>query len=78
LREVGDIKKYSLGRRLTEATLDHIYSRLHPKRLTKPEPGERRYVMACSQCNCRRGREDVRALGLAEQHRRSGRYPKAA
>ena len=39
-----------------EATLDHLYSRLHPLREVKT--GDRRYVMACWACNQRRGQEE--------------------
>lgn len=42
------------------ATLDHIYSRYHPKRREPNKDCERRYVLACQACNHERGRlEDM-------------------
>lgn len=40
------------------ATLDHIYSKYHPKRLKPNTTREIRYVLACQQCNHKRGREE--------------------
>ena len=74
LRKPGDHKVYRRAVRDREATLDHLYSRLNPKRQTPPH-GQRRYVMACSKCNFERGRDECAALGVDELRRRAGRFP---
>lgn len=60
------------------ATIDHLYSRLHPLRHTQPRRGgggERRLVLACDECNQRRARAEEQRLSMDEKHRRSGRAP---
>jgi hypothetical protein len=59
------------------ATIDHIYSRLHPKRLEAPR-GERhedlsRTVLACFQCNQERSRREQAELSPEEKLERSQR-----
>jgi hypothetical protein len=39
------------------ATLDHLLHKRDYRRGTCAEPGEKRYVMACYECNFTRGRE---------------------
>jgi hypothetical protein len=41
------------------ATLDHLFSRLHPLR-DKPTIGQK-YVMACNSCNSKRSKEECNA-----------------
>ena len=52
------------------ATLDHLYSRLHPLR-TAPRPNDPAFVLACYKCNHKRGEEECRSLPLEEQWVRS-------
>lgn len=47
-----------------EATLDHLRDRLDPLRRTDPG-GEQRHVMACNECNNRRGRLSVENQSIA-------------
>lgn len=42
-----------------QATLEHLYDRLDPRRYEKGRKGNR-YVLACYECNWRRGRERQR------------------
>ena len=53
------------------ATIDHLYSKHHPKRLTPNTTGEIRHVLACWKCNQRRGKEDNQAFfkGIARLRR---------
>lgn len=46
------------------ATLDHIYSRLHPYR-TRAVKGPR-YVMACNTCNGKRSKQECEAVSRRE------------
>lgn len=55
-----------------DATLDHLFDRFDPAR-TDECRGERRYVMACWQCNHDRGLERMRAQPIEEIRRRSRR-----
>lgn len=42
------------------ATIDHLYSRLHPLRSApKRHPREERTVIACHECNLRRSQREV-------------------
>lgn len=56
------------------ATLEHVYSRLHPRR-QRGERGER--TLFCYECNHSVGRDEVMALPLEERWRRGGRWPQA-
>lgn len=51
------------GKRMApnRATLDHLRDRFDPTRQDPPRRGESRYVMACSNCNHKRGVASVRA-----------------
>ena len=53
-----------------QATLDHLDSRLSGSRSDRTD-GQARTVLACRQCNEKRGANEEHALGLAELHRRS-------
>lgn len=66
------------GWRKRLATLDHLRSKLDPTRQEVSVPGgPRRYVLACFDCNHRRGAEEYRAkVSLEEQWARSGRAPR--
>lgn len=57
------------------ATLEHLYSRWHPLRQTKPAPGERRVVMACHRCNNDRGRHEQLSRPIELRHQESNRFP---
>lgn len=57
------------------ATLEHLRSRLHKKRREPIRKGERRIVLACNECNHKKGREDQEALPKSELQKRSGRGP---
>lgn len=59
------------------ATLEHLRSRLHPKRL-EPNPTytEQRHVLACRKCNQETCRRDELLAGIDELRRKSGSYPK--
>lgn len=46
------------------ATLDHIYSKLHPYRYRKVNGS--RYVMACNTCNGKRSKEECSAVSRKE------------
>lgn len=53
------------------ATVDHLDSRLSPRR--NYAGGEERTVLACRECNHRRGAAEEQALGHEELRRRSCR-----
>ena len=53
------------------ATLDHLYSRLDPRRREVNRSMEKRRLLACYECNQRRCRESV-AESNAEKERRRG------
>ena len=55
------------------ATIDHLYSRLHPRRLTFS--GEQRRVLACAKCNNDRSREETKIVYLKQQQKQSGSRP---
>jgi hypothetical protein len=55
------------------ATIDHLYSRLHPRRLMFS--GEPRRVLACSKCNNDRSREETKIIYLKQQQKQSGSLP---
>lgn len=59
-------------RHANAATLDHVYSRLDPRRASGPSP----VVLACYSCNQRRSREEhARGLDRSETRFRSPRQP---
>lgn len=58
------------------ATIDHLYSKLNPKRRTPCAPGEVRRVLACYTCNQRRSIEECATLSFEERYRRSKMPPK--
>lgn len=53
------------------ATLDHLHSRLDPKRVEKLEDGSHRYVMACSTCNGKRSLVECTQTFKEEHERRA-------
>lgn len=55
------------------ATLDHLYSRLDPKRKEPAVRGQRRWVLACYACNQARNNGEQSALPKEELWKRSGR-----
>ena len=56
------------------ATIDHVYSRLHPDRVT-PCHNEKRRVLACYKCNNERSREETKITYLKRQQEKSGSRP---
>ena len=50
------------------ATLEHLYSRLNPKRQEKYSKA-RRHVLACYKCNSEKALEDTN-LNFIEEHRK--------
>ncbi len=54
------------------ATIDHLYSRLHPQRHLS---GGRRRVLACSKCKHDRGHEETKIVYLKQQQKQSGNRP---
>jgi len=52
-----------------EATIDHVYSRLDPRRYVPKQKGEVRRILACRKCNGERGGEENRALSLRTRRR---------
>lgn len=56
------------------ATIDHVISKHDPRR-PHPEPGERRWRLACYGCNNKLAREQDLAMPIEERWRRSGRAP---
>jgi hypothetical protein len=56
------------------ATIDHIYSRLHPNRTTICH-NETRRVLACYKCNNNRSREETKLTYLDRQRENSGNRP---
>ena len=61
-------RKVAIPRNL--ATLDHLRDRFHPGR-QEPARGDKRYVMACWECNHERGRQSVRSQPIEELRKRS-------
>lgn len=57
-----------------KATIDHLHSKLSGKRYEVHDWTELT-VLACYECNHRRGKEEQQAVGIEELHRRSGSYP---
>ena len=57
------------------ATLDHLYHRWSPER-HNPIEGQKRRVMACKQCNERRGAEYQRSVPIEKLREISGAYPR--
>lgn len=57
-----------------KATIDHIHSKLSGKRYEVQDWTELT-VLACFECNHKRGAEEQAALGTEELRRRSGAYP---
>lgn len=57
----------------TMCTLDHVYSRLDPRRFRRRRPGEARRVAACIECNQERSVADqkIYAIEAKERARRS-------
>lgn len=58
------------------ATIDHLDDRLNP--LRGSFRSQERHVVACYECNHRRGCENQENLSKAELWKRSGRYPMEA
>lgn len=56
------------------ATIEHLRDRFDPTRWERNRNGERRLVLACLECNNRRGAENQAAAGKEELRRRSGYY----
>lgn len=50
-RDTGDVLPHT-------ATLEHLYSKFHPHRLTPNTTQEIRRVLACYECNHKRGRDE--------------------
>jgi hypothetical protein len=57
------------------ATLDHLRSRFDPTRREKPKRGEQRLVMACQECNHRRGAEEIASRSIEQRRIDCGRHP---
>lgn len=57
------------------ATLDHLVSRFEAEKRRNAKPGEKRWVLACFECNNRRAREEDKRIPIEELRRRSGRDP---
>lgn len=53
------------------ATIDHLYSRLSPKRSLPNTNNEIRHVLACRRCNHKRGKFEDKALPYEEKLKRS-------
>jgi hypothetical protein len=53
----------------TFATVDHLYSRLDPRRRIPSEIGEERTVLACKRCNEDRAAREVAALATSAKRR---------
>jgi hypothetical protein len=57
----------------TMATIDHIYSKLNPRRYTVPN-GDKRIQLVCWLCNNYKGQLEDLMLPLEERQERSRRY----
>jgi len=57
------------------ATLDHLVSRMEATKRRAAKPGERRWVLACYECNNRRSNEEMLKTPIEELRRRAGRDP---
>lgn len=57
------------------ATLDHLVSRMEKTKRRAARPGERRWVLACFECNNRRSHEEMLRTPIEELRLRSGRDP---
>lgn len=58
------------------ATIDHLHDRFHPLRGTDNHRGLQRWVLACHECNQRRGKEMyAKHVPIEEQRQRSKRTP---
>ena len=57
---------------LDMATLDHLRTRYNPERQIL-SPHKEQTVLACWECNHRRGEEDTKNIPIEELHRRSGK-----
>jgi 5-methylcytosine-specific restriction endonuclease McrA len=55
---------------LDAATLDHLRSRYNPERLI-PSPDKEQTVLACWECNHKRGEQETKETPPEELHRRS-------
>jgi hypothetical protein len=53
------------------ATIEHLRSRLHPKRQEIPENGEKRIAVACRKCNNEQGSIEQAEVPLEELRRRA-------
>jgi 5-methylcytosine-specific restriction endonuclease McrA len=60
-------------RPLDEATLDHLRSRYNTERQI-PSWDKEQTVLACWECNHRRGEEETKNMPPDELHNRSGRH----
>lgn len=54
------------------ATVDHLYTRYHPERQSKPVDGDRRLVLACNRCNRERDMAETAAQPREVLHARAG------
>jgi hypothetical protein len=52
------------------ATLDHLYSRLDPRRKEVNRTMEKRRLLACYECNQRRCHEEITASNTEKERRR--------
>lgn len=52
------------------ATVDHLISRFDIRRWVKPQPGEKRKVLACFECNNKRASQEAKLLPNGELFRR--------
>ena len=52
------------------ATIDHVISRLDPRRWVRKQAGELRKVLACFECNAKRSSTEVQSLSKEELYLR--------
>src|SRR5690242_8640627 len=55
-------------------TMEHLRDRFHPQRTERNQNREQRLVLACRECNERRGAANQAAAGIEELRQRSGYY----
>lgn len=56
------------------ATIDHLISRLNPRRWVKKRKSQRRKVLSCNACNQNRSKKENLYLSRAEMIKRSNGY----
>lgn len=56
------------------ATIEHLRSRLDPKRTERPGPGEKRWVLGCRKCNGKRAAQEEATLTYEELNARRNRH----